>query len=287
MFSKRIGITPTGKLVQLESIDSDLRNSLWSMLTAFYWQNFNRSKYPGLGGREDYIHGSNLEGIFTALWINYFKEPIDTIPKNFYDYGGGLELLRDFFFSAKWYEVYDFIELVSQFGPKEYKSRFIQGCNNFLERENSAYRFINSQIAEISSPEEVEAVETAIENSTPYAGSKEHLVQALTHLKSRENPDYRNSIKESISAVEALCREIEGNNQAKLGAALKALENKGVLHPALKSAFSALYGYTSDSAGIRHALLEENKLTSADARFMLVSCSAFINYVIGSVENSA
>jgi len=116
---------------------------------------------------------------------------------------------------------------------------------------------------------------------------KSHLEQALLHLKDRDSPDYRNSIKESISAVEALCRRLDGDQHAKLGAALSALEKRSVMHPALKSAFSSLYGYTSDSNGIRHALLEESTLTNADARFMLVSCSAFINYVIDSVKISA
>ena len=31
--------------------------------------------------------------------------------------------------------------------------------------------------------------------------------------------------------------------------------------------------------GIRHALLQEPTLDSDDARFMLVSCSAFVNYL--------
>ena len=237
-------------------------------------------------GRHDYTLDSNLSNIFTAFWINYLKEPIDTVPTYFYKSDGSLQFLRNYFFEAEWYQIYDFIELVSLAGPAEYKSKFIESCNSFLEKENSAYRFVYGNIAEITSKEEIESVESAIRDSSPYAGSKEHLVQALAHLKNRENPDYRNSIKESISAVEALCREIEGGNQAKLGAALTALEKKGVLHPALKKAFSALYGYTSDSDGIRHALLEDSKLTSEDARFMLVSCSAFINYVIGSVEKS-
>lgn len=288
MFSQRIGITPTKKLVQYESMDDALRNSLWSLLSSLYWDKFDQPmciEYER--GRYDYTLRSNLSKIFLTLWVDYLKEPSDTIPTYFYESGGGLQYLRDYFFEAKWYQVYDFIELVSQAGPIDSKLTFIEGCNLFLERENSAYRFVNGNIAEISSKEEIESVESAIRDASPYSGSKEHLVQALSHLKSRENPDYRNSIKESISAVEALCREIEGGNKAKLGAALAALEKKGVLHPALKKAFSALYGYTSDADGIRHALLEDSNLTSEDARFMLVSCSAFINYVIGSVEKSA
>ena len=53
---------------------------------------------------------------------------------------------------------------------------------------------------------------------------------------------------------------------------------------ALRNAFSSLYGYTNDAEGIRHALLEEGNLTKADAKFMLVCCSAFINYALDSIR---
>ncbi len=61
---------------------------------------------------------------------------------------------------------------------------------------------------------------------------------------------------------------------------MRFIEKKVELHPALKKAFDSLYGYTSDADGIRHALLDEPNLDSEDAKFMLVSCSAFINYLI-------
>jgi hypothetical protein len=54
-----------------------------------------------------------------------------------------------------------------------------------------------------------------------------------------------------------------------------------VLHPALRDAFSKLYGYTSNADGIRHAMMDETTLSFSDAKFMLVTCSAFINYVLG------
>lgn len=60
---------------------------------------------------------------------------------------------------------------------------------------------------------------------------------------------------------------------------MKEVEKKIELHPALKEAFNKLYGYTSNADGIRHALLEEDTLDFEDAKFMLVSCSAFINYL--------
>ena len=40
------------------------------------------------------------------------------------------------------------------------------------------------------------------------------------------------------------------------------------------------YGYTSDQGGIRHALLEESNIDEAEAKFMMVACSAFVNFCV-------
>lgn len=86
-----------------------------------------------------------------------------------------------------------------------------------------------------------------------------HLNTALKHLSDKENPIYRNSVKESVSAVEAICKIYTKNERSTLGDALTKLEREGSIHPALKKAFSSLYGYTSDSAGIRHSLTENDR----------------------------
>lgn len=113
------------------------------------------------------------------------------------------------------------------------------------------------------------------------AGARTHISTALQLLSDRENPDYRNSIKESISAVEAVCMVLVGDKSASLGKALKRLEDNGIkIHPSLRSGFSSIYGYTSDQGGIRHAMIEEGSVvTQEDALFMLVSCSAFCHYL--------
>jgi len=55
----------------------------------------------------------------------------------------------------------------------------------------------------------------------------------------------------------------------------------------LKKGFSAIYGFTSDAQGIRHALSEESNIDAADAKFFLVSCSAFVNYLIAKSTNDS
>lgn len=93
--------------------------------------------------------------------------------------------------------------------------------------------------------------------------------------------DYRNSIKESISAVECICREITG--ESTLDKSLKKIESKGVtFNSQMKKGLENLYYYTNDAdTGIRHALMDDKNAPTADeAIFMLVSCSAFVNYLI-------
>ena len=44
--------------------------------------------------------------------------------------------------------------------------------------------------------------------------------------------------------------------------------------------FRSLYGFVSDDGGIRHSLLESSSVINySDAKYFLVSCSAFVNYI--------
>ena len=133
-FSERLGIVSADKAIQIGSLNKELRNSLWSLLTIYYWDKFNRKKYD-FGSRIDYISGSNLNGLFNGLWLNYFKEPIDTIPNYYYDEPNGLGILRKYFFEAKWYEVYDFIEFISSYSIEGKQKDFINACNSIFEKQ--------------------------------------------------------------------------------------------------------------------------------------------------------
>jgi AbiJ N-terminal domain 4 len=278
-FSQRNGFLPAVKLAQYESMDDDLRASLWSLLSIYYWDKY-KSNSGGMYNTR-HVRGSNFETLITMMWLDYFKLPIDKIDQHWDDC---LNRLRTIFFEFKWNEVYDFVEFVAEHRLDLQKNEFIDAVNTYLERENAAYCFISGKICEITSADEIAEVEAALSDSIPYAGVKTHLTTALALLSDRNNPDYRNSIKESISAVEALAKQLSGNSKGTLGSILGKLESAKKLHPALSGAFSALFGYTSDADGIRHALHEKDTLTKADARFMLVCCSAFVNYAVDTIK---
>ncbi|QDJ43811.1 hypothetical protein CBR70_22285 [Bordetella hinzii] len=180
------------------------------------------------------------------------------------------------FFSCPWNEVYDILEFiyVSRRGLKR-DDGHRQTINFILEKHQSAYRLIDDQFGEITQGEEIAAIESAL--SVASNPVKQHLDEALRKLSDREQPDFRNSIKESVSAVEAACREVTGNAKATLQDALKKMNS---LHPALNEAFKKLYAYAGDESGIRHALTEEGERCSyGEAKFMLVACAAFVSYL--------
>ena len=272
LFSQRYGYKPVKSVIQTESIDQELRTGLWNALDIFYWRTGRPHEHLRSSSNEE------LKVLFDLLWLDYFKQPIDTIPE--YPYLVEKQI-RGYFFSCRWSEIYDIVEFIANNYPREYTNeKFISYCNAILEREVSGYRFVGETIAQITSEEEIVEVEEALAYGDQLRPISIHLKTALDLLSDRKSPDYRNSIKESISAVEAICRLIAGSN-ATLGKALGEIRRQGKvdLHGALEGAFDKLYGYTSDEEGIRHSLLEESDLDFEDAKFMLVSCSAFINYL--------
>lgn len=159
-----------------------------------------------------------------------------------------------------------------------------QELNALFEEEFVGYRMIAHKITPITNEVEINEIKTSLD--IEFEGCKSHIKKGLSLLSDREKPDYKNSIKESISAVESICQIICKDDKATLGKALNKLEESGIkLHKSLKEAFSKLYGYTSDEGGIRHAEgLFESNVSFEDAKFMLVTCCAFVNYLISTCK---
>lgn len=249
-------------------MDDELRVALWN---AYYLAVIERSKPQyGYGVTEtfsDYYH---------RLWANHLKRPLDSMPKEHHYLA---DEAKKYFKSCEWYGVYDLIEFTTQNLRTSLREDFERRVNSILERELSGYRSVSGKIVAISDKSEVESIESALNSPETPRSVRVHLNQALQMLSSRTSPDYRNSIKESISAVESLAKSMTGDPHANLGAALQIIESQGKMHAALKKSLTALYGYTSDEGGIRHALLDESTSTFADAKFMLVVCTAFVNYM--------
>jgi hypothetical protein len=279
-FSERYGYKAVRELVQLDSMDEHLRNALWSLLKVYVWDDVRASRDIYHGYYLSDIHNEEIQTLCTRLWFGYFKNPLDQLDN---DWNAVHAELRLYFFKCDWYEVYDFIEYVANnYDRSQFKDGFVEACNQELEREVSAYRFVGGVISRIADQVELDEVEQALTSSNEPV--RAHLRRALELLSSRKSPDYRNSIKESISAIESLAASSTGAEKGTLGQLLKRIEEKVGLHPALKTGFSNLYGYTSDEGGIRHALMEADTVRFEEAKFFLVVCSAFANFIRATIQ---
>ena len=281
-FSDRNGIKPLNTEIQLTDFDERTRVALFNSIVHFYELIYSQYEV----WREK-----------PQRFFSYILERAYTITRqvgSFYSEKEFFEIVHETILEDSYDSVLTVVEAIAQHFDEhlitnsgyEYcrrLPRIYKYFNDLFEREYVGYRFIGRIIAPISDEIEVEVLNEALDNK--FKAVREHISKANALLSDREKPDYENSIKESISAVEAICQEVLGTKGggATLGKMLKKLEDNGIeIHSALKEAFNKLYGYTSDANGIRHAGdIGGSSSTFEEAKFMLVSCSAFINYLMG------
>jgi len=274
-FSQKIGITPLTKAMQIKSLDIETRNRLYNGLLLSYFV-YPRGRVYG-----DY-YGDSLDLIW-KIWNDFFKNRRNQFSK-YHD--SWMKLLNDNFWRWEWHYALDFIEFIVQTYKEENTNKqFMEDCNNVFTEESVPYRFVGKEIVPLTNEVEIAEIETALDS--PFVPIQEHFGKALEHLSDRANPDYPNSIKESISAVECICQIIVGRRGIVLNRALNQLEESGVeINNVLKRGFRQLYGWTSSDDGIRHAMMDLPSVDQDDARFMLVTCSAFVNYLIAEASKA-
>jgi hypothetical protein len=212
-FSQRIGKTPIKTEIQIDKIDAAFRNSLWNILHMYICKPIDKQSFLS---RTDY------EKFIESIWFYHFKEPMDNIASGT---GTVISELRTRFFKWNYLEVYDFFDFIVRAKKTLPFSidQFIQDTNSVLKRQLSGYRFVNGILSPITDEIQIKGIENAIEKSDDngFQGVNILLTKALEKLSDKDNPDYRNSIKESISAVESICQQITKDNNAELGKALK------------------------------------------------------------------
>lgn len=259
-----------------EAMSVDLRNTIWNCLYKAVIRRYSSNK-------QKLIESPRLYDYFAKYYWHMIKKPVDSIE---HFRSTQVDVFRKHYFMLGWDEIYDLIEFTYgwiEANSPDFLEDYVLLINSALETENSAYRLLKGYIVEVVSKHELVEVENSLLQPDTYAPVKEHLHQAVSLLSDRKQPDFRNSTKESISAVESLTLIVTGK-KGTLGQLLKLMEKNKSIPPSIKNAYSALYGYTNNENGIRHAMLEKSELTYADARYMLIVCSAFVNYVIEFFE---
>ncbi len=156
-FSQRIGLEPATKALQKNSMDWDLRNSLWNVFELLILSPIKRGW--GLSPRSRDGHSGTL---LVNLWVHFFKWPLDSL---YDDPSFAFRTVREWYFNEKvpWNRIYDFVQFVAELGDdlRAWAVTFQSACNRVLEREFSAYRFVNGTLTPITSEAEIKAIEKA------------------------------------------------------------------------------------------------------------------------------
>lgn len=284
LFSERMGFVKPKDVLQIECASQELRMSLYNLV-------------HGLLG--DYGHDSPSESVCKELWMMKWHRPIDTFPFHSYDF---YQELNKWVLDGEWYVCYDLLEFVydemkdlGAFEPEpmsfaysmnygsprqDLEKDFQDAVNELLEIEGSGYRFINGEISPITNEVEIGSLEQSLDQENDFAGARKHVEQALKLISKKPDPDYLGTCRESILAAESAAKKVAGSEDGTLSDAIKELQKTRGLHPALVDAWKKMFGYSSDEKGMRHAGAEEPVIVDfAFAKYMLVTCSAFVNYL--------
>lgn len=271
-YSDRNNIVKINTDIQVDDLDGRTRNKIINIFNTIFLNFFdNRDR--------------DVKPLIEYMYEEIFDLSIDDIPA-YSGYYSEYQVRLDIVENIKNWEInelFDFLEVFCSYLNRNHNIDLFSIFNEIFENECVGFRFVDEQITSIIDKNEIKSIEDAI--SSKYSAPRKSMKKAMGFLFNREKPDYSNSVKESISAIEGMCNIINGTKTASLGQAIKKLEDNGVvIHGAMKNAYDALYGYTSDKSGIRHNSGIDEKTTFSEAKYMLVSCSAFLNYLVENYE---
>lgn len=272
-YKQRHGFEALPQAMRVGELSDDLRREVWNSIFQF------------IRSRTNYFDSSRQ--LFYEYVIGHYKKlPISQIDTRLDAPLGEIEniIMRN---SAE--NALDLIEILMNY---ELCEEILPYLIDIFEKHTAPYRIDLSikpfRIFQNTSKEEAEAIVAsiqAIKNVGGFDGALTHLRNAAEFINEKKFAD---SIRHSINAVESVARSIEPGAKT-LGSALTKLEREGIIkHPALKTAFVKLYGYTNDEQGIRHALIDRDdpNVGLPEALFFHCACTAFAGYLatIGNIR---
>ena len=251
--------------LELKQLSDPLRARIW------------RTFYDSITSEEvpDY-DGHLLGSLWKKLLYDYHTLHLHLPADEFSEYSAAhADDIKNKVMYGDYVEVLGFVEYVAR---RNFKLR--ESLSWALSSSLAAYRLhADGFVLPYASEHEGAALEEAITASgrAGLTGARGHLIKAASAASAGQ---YAECVRESIHAVEAAARVLYPSAKT-LDPALKRLVETTGIHPAMQKGFSALYGYTSDEGGIRHAMLEGERprVDETDAIYMLGACAAFVTYL--------
>ena len=272
-FSQAQGYEELPQPLKLEELSSEARTHIWNVLYASIDSSMDFDRLKRVR-----TVGGVWEEILFEMYSRHYNLPIDEWNNSFEVHRGSL---RNSIKLQPFNKVFDLVQFILRHPSCPYEVR--KGLKEVFVSCRLAYTIdeedqptIFPAVTEAEGNTIIESLRTL--RRAGLNGNASHLRKASDCINAK---DWAGSIRESIHAVESVARQLDPEASATLGAALASIEKRNALHPALKEAFSKLYGYTSNEQGIRHALLDRHSADVGmnEALFMLGACASFASYL--------
>lgn len=219
-FSDRNKLIDINKVIQTKNFDEMTRNSIFNLIANIF-KTIERSQ------REQNF----IEYIYTKV----FNKRVSEIPMNYnytkYSLSRMLEDIEGVIKYNSYHEILTLIEAIV-FAYENFIAKvnnLQDGINAMFEYNCVGYRFINNKISPITDKNEINAIKEAANYKSKFENASKHIQNALEYLSDRENKDYKASVHESISAIEATVNIILGTKET-LNKALKEFEKKRIFN---------------------------------------------------------
>lgn len=276
-FEQAEGREALPRQLQVGELSQELRSLLWMPV---FEALDKATAYSDIGIAEPWVR-EPWRSLLKSYWIYHLHNFADEFSDSAKYWKGRL---------ANVFKKGDYVEVL---GLLQYILRHPQAPSSLgtnisyaLTKSQAAYRLIDKTFMPVATDEEASVLKRAFADTatTEYGGTRAHLREAGGLLTSG---NWSGSVRESIHAVESIVVALAPKGKT-LSDALKSLDQAGAVNPNLRRAMSALYDYSSDEKGIRHArALEGVNVDEADALYMLGACAAFVTYILAKVRSEA
>jgi hypothetical protein len=150
----------------------------------------------------------------------------------------------------------------------------------FLE-EHLAYTFVQDEVrrrGRSHTRQQVAKAEPTL-GDPRLNNARAHFAKALQYFDHPSKPDYENSVKEAVCAVEAAARHLFPHTNAKtLGEVVNRIRGagEGQLPKPIADTLTGLYAYRNAGDGVSHGGADGGKATQAIAEYALVVAASQI-----------
>ena len=233
-FEQAEGVEPLPSQLQLREVSRQLRAILWKTVHAYldhakhfnpYGNDYMDEPWATILA-DEFVHRQH------AMVDDFVNDPDKLIRRT-----------RVIFEKGDYLAIFGWLEFV--FKHPACPMKFPSSVEHALRRSQAAYRVVDDTvICPMAAETDHLTVTQAFADvaNSQFHGARTHLRNASSYLTAGK---YADSVRESIHAVEAIGRTLDSSADV-LSKALKKLEQKISIHPAMRNAFTSLYAYTSD-----------------------------------------